>query len=90
MSAREFTLLPVFCGSGGAALGAQACDLSLLGQRWRYRVLPGVDLNETACANFEYLTGVASLCADVRGLTPADLRSTGGGLLALWRWWGLG
>ncbi|HEX5657683.1 MAG TPA: DNA cytosine methyltransferase [Polyangiales bacterium] len=63
-----------FGGSGAGALGFISASITLLGVQARFECVGGVDLDARACADFEYLTGTRQLCADIRSLTPADVR----------------
>jgi hypothetical protein len=49
-----------------------------VGVRARFRLIGGIDIDPEACADFEYLTGSPSLCADVAKLTPDALRAFAG------------
>jgi site-specific DNA-cytosine methylase len=72
----EFTLITPFGGSGLGALGFQNAEIRLPGLdvAARWKLLGGFDIDAQACADYEYLTGVRQLCADVNALTPAGLR----------------
>lgn len=61
MSERVYTIGFPFCGMGLGALGFQ-------------RSVGGIDLDASACAMFERLTGSPALVADVATLTPEALR----------------
>ena len=74
MAEREYTAFFPFGGSGGGALGFQQATARLFGVDARFRVLGGIDFEPHACADFEMLTGVPELCADVDTLTPKALR----------------
>lgn len=78
MRPREFTALFPFCGIGGGALGFKEASAHLLGREGKFRILGGVDFDAGACADFEYLTGASSLCADIAELTPEQLRMFAG------------
>lgn len=45
------------------------------GVEGRFELLGGVDIDQTACDTFKYLTGVEQLCMDIRKLTPEKLRA---------------
>lgn len=76
MAERTFTLLTPFGGFGLGARGFQDAGFRMdaLGIDVRWELLGGIDIDPLACQAFEYLTGVPQLCADMRALTPADLR----------------
>ncbi len=61
----EYTTFYVFCGIGGAAVGAQQAVSEYRGLRGRAVVLGGVDNDPDACADFEALTGVRATCLDL-------------------------
>lgn len=61
----EYTTFYVFCGIGGAAIGAQQATAEYRGLRGRAVVLGGVDNDPDACADFEALTGVRATCLDL-------------------------
>jgi site-specific DNA-cytosine methylase len=65
-----------FGGSGAGALGFQkaAIVLQSLGVSARFEIVGGIDFDQRACADFEYLTGAPELCANVASLTAADVR----------------
>jgi site-specific DNA-cytosine methylase len=71
-----FTYLTPFGGSGLGAYGVGQGEITLPnhGVRARWECLGGFDIDETACADFEYLNGVPQLLADIRKLTTADIR----------------
>lgn len=72
---REFTVLHMFCGIGGGALGFQRSRGLLSSREARFRTLLGVDVDAAACEDFRTLTGAPALCADVSTLTPDELRA---------------
>ncbi|WP_374712982.1 DNA cytosine methyltransferase [Symbiobacterium terraclitae] len=61
----EYTTFYVFCGIGGAAIGAQQAVAEYRGLRGRAVVLGGVDNDPDACRDFEMLTGVPATCLDL-------------------------
>ncbi len=75
---REYTAFFPFGGLGGGALGFALAETHLLGERARFRIVGGLDINAEACADFETLTGVPETCADVSKMTPAELRRIAG------------
>lgn len=62
---QEYTAFFLFCGIGGAALGAQQAEVTYRGLRGRCTVLGGIDNDPDACADFEMLTGVKATCLDL-------------------------
>lgn len=75
---REYTVLHLFCGLGGAELGFQAARPSYLQTEARFRCVLGVDVDAEACADFAALTGAPVLQADLSQLTAAELRAAAG------------
>jgi site-specific DNA-cytosine methylase len=55
----------LYCGLGGAALGAQQAEADFRGVKGRFEVLGGVDNDAAACRDFETLTGVPATCMDL-------------------------
>lgn len=76
MKERVFTFATPFGGSGPGARGFQDAGITLpgLGVSSRFECVGGFDIDPLACEDFRYLTGVDQLCADIRKLTPADVR----------------
>lgn len=72
---RDYTLLCPFGGLGAGALGFQLAERRLFETSAHFRLLGGIDIDAAACADFEYLTGVPELCADVGDLTVSDVRA---------------
>ena len=64
-SARAYTVMTMFSGLGGGALGFQ---------RAGFRVLAGVDYDAAACADYERLVGSPCHQGDLGTMTPAELR----------------
>lgn len=62
----NFTVLHLFSGSGGGALGFK---------RAGFRSLGSIDLDPVACRDLERLTGERAICADIAAMNPADLRA---------------
>lgn len=73
MTAVVYRALAPFGGMGAGMFGILAARMSLLGREARFECVGGIDVDPAACKDFEYLTGVPELCADVVSLTPADL-----------------
>lgn len=63
--AQEFTILHVFCGLGGAALGAQQAISEYKGIIGKFRTICGIDCDAEACADFEMLTGAPAIQMDL-------------------------
>lgn len=62
---REYTVLHVFCGSGGAAMGFQEAVEEFRGMVGRFRTLAGIDVDPEACQDFETLTGAPAIQMDL-------------------------
>jgi site-specific DNA-cytosine methylase len=77
---RVYTVLFAFSGIGGGALGFQRAEAEFrkLGVRARFRVLGGIEFDESTARDFERLTGAPCLVADVSALTPERLREVFG------------
>ena len=71
-----FTVLFVFCGVGGGALGFKRAkaEFRRLGVAAEFKILGGVELDPSTARDFERLTGAPCLVADVATLTPEKLR----------------
>jgi site-specific DNA-cytosine methylase len=69
-----FRALYPFGGLGGGALGQGRCGARILGQHGRIEVLGGIDFEQLACQDFEYLAKAPAWCMDVLGITAHDLR----------------
>lgn len=80
MRERVFTAAFPFggCGAGARGFLDAAITLPSFGLSSRFECVGGFDLDPLACADFEYLTGSPELCADVRALTPDDVRRSMG------------
>jgi len=61
---QDFTVLHLFSGSGGGALGFKRVGFHSLGS---------IDLDPIACRDLERLTGERAICADILAMGPADL-----------------
>jgi len=62
---REYTVLHLFAGIGGAALGFQNAEADHKGLKGRFRTLAGIDVDAAACADFEALTGAPGYIMDL-------------------------
>lgn len=78
MAERELTVLHLFAGLGGGALGFQRARFGFGDHTGRFRTLLGVDFSAEACADFTTLTGAPALQADVHELTSEQLREAAG------------
>lgn len=65
-----FSVLHLFCGLGGGAIGFQ---------RAGFETLLGIDINPAACADFRTLTKAPALAADLAAMSPDELRAACGG-----------
>jgi site-specific DNA-cytosine methylase len=62
---KEYNVLHLFCGIGGAAYGSQFVEDDYRGINGRFRVIGGIDNDPGACKNFERLTGAPAHCLDL-------------------------
>lgn len=62
---REFTVLHLFCGIGGDALGFQQAISEYKGMVGRFRTICGIDVDAEACWDFENLTGARAVQMDL-------------------------
>ena len=62
---REFKVLYLFSGIGGAAIGFQNAVQEYKGVRGRLRTITGIDCDPAACADFEKLTGTPAHVMDL-------------------------
>lgn len=70
----EFTAGFLFAGIGAGARGFLDAKVNLNGRVGCFRSVGGVDLDESACRDFERLTGSPSLTADLKTMTAEQLR----------------
>jgi len=61
----EFTVLHLFCGIGGAALGFQQAAEEYRGMVGRFRTLAGIDVDPESCTDFRRLTGSPAIEMDL-------------------------
>lgn len=61
----EYTVLHLFAGIGGAALGMQQAVEEYRGMVGRFRTLAGIDCDPAACRDFEMLTGAPAVQMDL-------------------------
>lgn len=66
MPDRPLSVLHLFAGMGGAALGYQRAGFVSAG---------AFDVDPLACQAFEYLTGERATCADLGTMTPDEMRA---------------
>lgn len=73
---RVYTVVFAFCGVGGGAIGFKRAEAQFrrLGLRARFKILGGIELDDSTARDFERLTGAPCLVADVAELTPERLR----------------
>ena len=71
---RVYSVLHLFCGLGGGALGFQAARASWRGLGGCFRTVGGIDNNGEACKDFEALTGAPAWKANIATLTARELR----------------
>jgi len=78
---REYSVLHLFSGIGGAALGFQSALVEYRGMVGRFRTLAGIDVDREACIDFRALTGSPAVEMDLfteaqytafHGRTPPD------------------
>lgn len=62
---KEFTVLHLFSGIGGAALGLQQAVEEYKGMVGRFRTLAGIDVDPEACQDFRTLTGAPAVEMDL-------------------------
>ncbi|RKO67150.1 DNA cytosine methyltransferase [Desulfofundulus salinus] len=62
---KEFTVLHLFSGIGGAALGFQQAVSEYKGMVGRFRTLAGIDVDPEACQDFRTLTGAPAVEMDL-------------------------
>lgn len=62
---REYTVLHLFSGIGGAALGFQEAKAEYKGLLGTFETLAGVDCDPEACQDFENLTGAPAVQMDL-------------------------
>lgn len=74
MTTSTHTVLHLFAGLGGSALGFQQARGERRGLQGRFRTICGIDNDEGACSDFRALTGAPCIQADIATMTPAELR----------------
>lgn len=63
--AKEYKVLHLFSGIGGAALGFQEAVEEYKGMTGRFRTVAGIDCDPEACQDFEMLTGAPAVEMDL-------------------------
>lgn len=61
----NYSMLHLFSGIGGAAIGFQQSSSTRKGVEGRFRTLAGIDVDAAACRDFERLTGSPAVCMDL-------------------------
>lgn len=69
-----FSVLHLFCGIGGSALGTAAATAKLDVHTAKFVNAGGIDIDPQACEDFERLTGAPSMCIDLHNLSVAQLK----------------
>ncbi len=72
---KSYSVLHLFCGLGGGALGFSAASARLGPEEARFETLGAVDFDSDACKAYEALTGDKATCADIAKMTPQELLS---------------
>ncbi len=72
---KSYSVLHLFCGLGGGALGFSAASARLGLENARFETLGAVDFDPDACKAYEALTGDKATCADIAKMTPQELFS---------------
>jgi site-specific DNA-cytosine methylase len=62
---QDYTVLHLFSGIGGAALGFQQSEGEWKGIPGRFYTLAGIDCDQEACQDFETLTRAPAVCMDL-------------------------
>lgn len=62
---KEYKILHLFCGIGGAALGFQDARAEYKGMVGRFRTLTGIDCDPESCVDFENITGAPAVQMDL-------------------------
>lgn len=70
---RQYTILHLFCGSGGGGYGSKKAVASLGLHEASFRVIGGVDKDPQSCRDFEKLVGAPTFCGDVATMQPGEL-----------------
>lgn len=62
---QSYSVLHLFCGIGGAALGMQNAETEYRGIKADFITLGGIDCDPDACKDFEMFTGAPAFCMDL-------------------------
>ena len=62
---RQYTVLHLFSGIGGAALGFQQARQEYKGMVGQFQTLAGIDCDPEACQDFQALTGAPAVQMDL-------------------------
>jgi len=62
---QSYSVLHLFCGIGGAALGMQSAETEYRGIKADFITLGGIDCDPDACKDFEMFTGAPAFCMDL-------------------------
>lgn len=73
-----FTVLHLFAGIGGGAIGFQRATGRWSDLQGRFCTLAGIDNDPEACEDFAALSGAPAVCADLAAMTPEQLRAAAG------------
>lgn len=73
MTTKQYSVVHMFCGSGGGALGLARASAVLGTHEASFRTLGGVDFDPGAAADFERLLGAPCVVGDVHEMQPAEL-----------------
>lgn len=73
MTEHKFTVLHLFSGVGGGALGTMASSARVGAHVAKFELLGGVDIDHLSCVDFRNLTGAPCLEADLHTMSPAEL-----------------
>lgn len=75
---RTYSVLHLFAGLGGGALGFRSASAQWGGLAGRFETVAGIDCDAAACRDFERLTGARAVQADLSTMTPAELLAVAG------------
>jgi len=70
---QQYTVVHMFCGAGGGALGLAQSLAKLGAHEASFRTLGGIDNDPGAADDFERLVGARCIVGDVHAMQPADL-----------------
>lgn len=72
---KRYTVLHLFSGLGGGALGFQRSRARHRGVEASFETLAGIDFNEAACQDFRSLTGAPVTVGDLSTMTVEELKA---------------